>query len=281
MSRASAFEASVGRVSMRILLTGVAIALATLSSCATSPLGRSQLRLFPEEQLAQMGSAAFENVDKETPRVDDPKLTAYVTCVADSVLAAVPGVSGQDWEVAVFDSEQQNAFALPGGKIGVYSGMTQLAKSPDQLASVIGHEVAHVVAEHSNERVSTSFATDTGLQLVSVLAAGGGSGESQTLMGLLGLGAQVGVLLPFSRTQEEEADLLGLDYMAAAGFDPKASVELWRNMEAAAKSDAPPEILSTHPATGTRIEALQARMPSALDTYRKAREQGRRPDCRR
>lgn len=268
-----------GRMMRRLALPFVMLAM--LAACATSPLGRSQLRLFPEEQLAQMGAAAFKSVDEETPRVDDPKLTAYVTCVANNILAAVPGVSRQDWEIAVFASEQQNAFALPGGKIGVYSGMTELAETPDQLAAVIGHEVAHVIAEHGNERVSTSFATDTGLQLASVLATGSSSAESQTLMGLLGLGAQVGVLLPFSRTQEEEADLLGLDYMAAAGFEPSASVDLWRNMEAAAKGDAPPEILSTHPATGTRIGALQERLPAATESYRKAQAQGRRPDCRR
>lgn len=255
--------------------------LAVLGSCATSPMGRTQLRLFPEEQLADMGEAAFKNIDETTPRIEDPKLTGYVTCVSNAILDAVPGVSHRDWEVAVFKSDEQNAFALPGGKIGVYSGMTELAESPDQLAAVIGHEVAHVIAEHGNERVSTSFATDTGLQLASVIATGSGSAQSQTLMGLLGLGAQVGVLLPFSRTQEEEADLLGLDYMSAAGFNPEASVDLWHNMEAASKDDAPPEILSTHPATGTRIQALQGRMPSAIDTYRKALAQGRKPDCHR
>lgn len=262
---------------MALLLAG----LITLSSCATSPLGRTQLRLFPEEQLAEMGAAAFKNIDETTPRIDDPKQAGYVTCVANAILDAVPGVSPRNWEVAVFKSDEQNAFALPGGKIGVYSGMTELAETPDQLAAVIGHEVAHVIAEHGNERVSTSFATDTGLQLASVIATGSGSGDSQTLMGLLGLGAQVGVLLPFSRTQEEEADLLGLDYMSAAGFDPHASVDLWRNMEKASKGDAPPEILSTHPATGTRIQALQARMPSATESYRTAVAQGRKPNCRR
>jgi predicted Zn-dependent protease len=269
------------RCHSRFYLAGAFAGALLIVACSTSPLGRSQLQLFPDDQLDQMGAAAFENIDESTPRVDDPQLTAYVTCVANNILAAVPGESASGWEVAVFRSDQQNAFALPGGKIGVYSGMADLAETPDQLAAVIGHEVAHVIAEHGNERVSTSFATETGLQLASVIASGTGSGDSQTLMGLLGLGAQVGVLLPFSRTQEEEADLLGLDYMAAAGFDPSASVALWRNMQAAAQQDAPPEILSTHPATGTRIEGLQARMPSAREIYSRAVAQGRKPDCRR
>jgi predicted Zn-dependent protease len=258
----------------------IAVILSCVAGCATSPLGRTQLQLFPEEQLEQMGAAAFDNIDEATPRIDDPRLTSYVTCVANHILAVLPGVSRQNWEVAVFESDQQNAFALPGGKIGVYSGMTKLAESQDQLAAVIGHEVAHVIADHGNERISTSFAADTGLQLVSVLAAGSSSGDSQTLMSLLGLGTQVGVLLPFSRTQEEEADLLGLDYMASAGFEPSASIALWRKMQEAAGGNAPPEIMSTHPATGTRIQALQKRMPAAQELYRNAIAKNRRPDCR-
>jgi predicted Zn-dependent protease len=252
-----------------------------LAACSTSPLGRSQLQLFPDEQLEQMGVAAFENIDATTPRVEDPGLNDYVDCVASSILAVVPGVAERNWEVAVFQSDEENAFALPGGKIGVFSGMLGVAETPDQLAAVIGHEIAHVIAEHSNERVSTSFAADTGVQLAAVLASGRTSADSQTLMSLLGLGTQVGILLPFSRTQEEEADLLGLDYMAAAGFKPSASVELWRNMQAAAQGDAPPELLSTHPATESRIETLEARLPAANETYQQATADGRRPDCRR
>jgi predicted Zn-dependent protease len=259
-----------------VLLT----ALTALAACATSPLGRSQLQLFPDEELAKMGAAAFANIDEETPRVNDPEMTAYVTCVADNILAAIPDVSPREWDVAVFKSDERNAFALPGGKIGVYSGMTTLAESPDQLAAVIGHEVAHVIARHGNERISTSFAADTGLQVVSVAAGGTSSGQSQTLMSLLGLGTQVGLLLPFSRTQEEEADLIGLDYMADAGFDPSASIDLWQNMQAAEKGNAPPEILSTHPATGTRIDEIRKRLPETMKRYEQARARGKRPDCR-
>ncbi len=172
---------------MRLLLWP-ALASVLLAACATSPLGRSQLRLFPDEQLEQMGTAAFENIDAETPRTDDARLTKYVTCVANNILMAVPGGSPQNWEVAVFESGDENAFALPGRKIGVYSGMMQVAETQDQLAAVIGHEVAHVIAEHGNERVSTSFAADTGVQLAAVLATGSTSGDSQTLMSLARIG---------------------------------------------------------------------------------------------
>jgi predicted Zn-dependent protease len=271
--------AAPGRRAIQMLLCTQA--LLALAACSTSPLGRSQLQLFPDEQLEQMGVAAFENIDETTPRADDAALNDYVNCVAGSILSVVPGVAERNWEVAVFQSDDENAFALPGGKIGVFSGMLSVAETPDQLAAVIGHEIAHVIAEHSNERVSTSFAADTGVQLAAVLASGRTSADSQTLMSLLGLGTQVGILLPFSRTQEEEADLLGLDYMAAAGFKPSASVELWRNMQAASQGNAPPELLSTHPATESRIETLEDRLPTANETYQRAIADGRRPDCRR
>jgi predicted Zn-dependent protease len=191
----------------------------------------------------------------------------------------LPGESAANWEVRVFASDDLNAFALPGRKIGVYTGLLKAAQNQNQLATVIGHEVAHVLAKHGNERMSTNFAAETGLQLVSVLAGDPGSAQSQTVMALLGLGTQVGVLLPFSRAQEEEADILGLDLMAEAGFDPSASVELWQNM-AAMSEGQPPEFLSTHPGTQSRIQALSNRMPRAINLQQEARARGRNPDCR-
>lgn len=144
--------------------------------------------------------------------------------------------------------------------------------------SGIAHEVSHVIAQHSNERISTQYATSTGLELVAAVA-GQETAVKQTLFGLLGVGAQVGVLLPFSRSQETEADLLGLELMARAGFDPRESVALWRNMSASA-GDAPPEFLSTHPSSETRIRTLQENMSGALDLADDARAEGLRPDCR-
>ena len=128
----------------------------------------------------------------------------------------MPGENPAAWEITVFADDQANAFALPGGKIGVYTGLLDVAENQHQLAAVVAHEVAHVTSRHSNERVSTNFVTQTGLQLAQV-AAGGNSPERQQLFGLLGMGAQVGVVLPFGRAQESEADLVGLDYMANAG----------------------------------------------------------------
>ena len=187
-------------------------------------------------------------------------------------------MAGTRWEVTVFEEESPNAFALPGGKIGVHTGLFTVAENQDQLATVMGHEVAHVLAQHGNERVSTAYATQSGLALVSAMGDPNSATQRQ-LMGALGVGAQVGVLLPFSRTQESEADQIGLELMARAGFDPRESTALWRNM-AAAGGGAPPEFLSTHPAHGTRIQALEAWTPGALRLMEQAHAAGRRPSCR-
>lgn len=251
--------------------------VAALAACTTSPLGRSQLQLFSDTEVAQMGLAAYSDIQKKQPRDDSPSANAYVRCVASAITAALPD-AGQAWEVTLFRDDSANAFALPGGKIGVNSGLLKVATNQNQLAAVIGHEVAHVLARHSGERLSNQAAVDTGLQAAQAIS-GSMSPAKQQLMGLLGVGAQVGVLLPFSRTQESEADLLGLDLMARAGFDPQQSIALWQNMERI-NSGGPPAFLSTHPSPGGRIEALQNRLPQAQELYRQARAQGRKPACR-
>lgn len=251
--------------------------LAAIGSCATSPTGRSQLILFPESEMDEMGVSAFKEMQQQTPPSTDAKLNNYVQCVSDHIVRAMPGGNPSAWETRVFDDDQVNAFALPGSKIGVYKGLLNVAENQDQLATVIGHEVAHVVAKHSNERVSTNYAVGTGMQVVQI-AAGARSPAQQQLYGLLGLGVQVGVLMPFSRRQEAEADVVGLDLMADAGFDPRESVKLWRNMSEAGESK-PPEFLSTHPSDQRRITELNARMAAAMQRSLTARSSGRAPDC--
>ena len=251
--------------------------LVAIGSCATSPTGRSQLILFPDSQMDEMGVAAFKEMKQQTPPSTDAKLNSYVQCVSDHIVRAMPGGNPTAWEVRVFDDDQVNAFALPGSKIGVYKGLLDVAENQNQLATVIGHEVAHVVAQHSNERVSTNYAVGTGMQVVQI-AAGAQSPAQQQLYGLLGLGVQVGVLMPFSRRQEAEADVVGLDLMADAGFDPRESVKLWQNMSAAGGSK-PPEFLSTHPSDKRRITELNARIAAAMQRSLRARSSGRVPDC--
>ncbi len=256
-------------------LVSIFFLLLSIGSCATSPTGRSQLHLISAEQMDKMGIAAFEDLKKKTPQSKRKKTNQYVRCIASAVTREVK--LNTQWEVTVFQDKAVNAFALPGGKIGVYTGLLKVTRNQHQLATVIAHEVAHVIAEHANARVSASYATGASLKLVEVIAGAKTPGKER-LVGLLGVGAQYGVLMPYGRGQESEADILGLDYMAMAGFDPRESVLLWRNMS---KKDGaqPPEFLSTHPANQSRINDLNTRMPHALTIYKKARESGKNPNC--
>lgn len=248
-----------------------------LMSCATSPLGRSQLMLMPDSQLDEMGIQAFDNLKQETAIETNSRLNNYISCIAKSIIQ-VSGSPITNWEVAVFRDKAANAFALPGGKVGVYTGMLEVAKNQNQLATVIGHEIAHVTSHHGNERVSQEFAIQQGMGLIQAI----GNPQTQmgqTLMGLLGVGLQVGVLLPYSRVQESEADLVGLTLIAQAGFDPKESVALWQNMSNVRNQGETVDFLSTHPSNATRIKDLSNAMASALTVQRQAQATGKRPQC--
>ncbi len=254
------------------------ILLVILSSCATSPTGRSQLMLMPSGQMNAMGVQAFDNLKKKTPIEKDNKINSYVKCVANAIVEVIKTESPiKKWEVVVFKDKTANAFALPGGKIGVHTGLLKVAKNQAQLAAVIGHEVGHVLANHGNERVSQQFAVQQGMSLVQALADTQ-SPTGQMLMQVLGLGAQYGVILPFSRTHESEADLMGLNFMAKAGFNPEESVILWKNMSSSG-GQQPPEFLSTHPAHETRIANLNKAMPEAMRLYKQAQANGKKPNC--
>ncbi|MGF1753616.1 M48 family metallopeptidase [Vibrio makurazakiensis] len=250
------------------------LVVAGLTACSASPTGRNQLLLFSDQDMNQLGATSFEQMKKEQPISKDAKTNAYVQCVSNSITQYIPKQKGfNNWEVVVFDSDQVNAFALPGGKIGVYTGLLKVAVNQDQLATVIGHEIAHVLADHSNERLSQSQLANTGLQLTNI--AVGASQYSQyqgVTMAALGLGVQYGVILPYGRTQESEADIVGLEYMAKAGFNPNQSVDLWQNMAKASGGSAPPELLSTHPSHNTRIKDLQATIKT-LPNYGTTRPQ--------
>ena len=238
-----------------------------IAACATSPTGRRQLELMPESQMRQMGQQAFAQMKNEQPVSDDPGMNRYVDCIASEVLAAAQDdlqVPADAWQVEVFASDQINAFALPGGRVGVYRGMVEFTEDASQLAAVVAHEVAHVVADHGNARVSEQMAIQGIVGLTSVLTEQ--SPERDALLAALGVGGQVGVLLPHSRAQESEADIVGLRYMADAGFEPRAAVQLWERM-AERGGERPPVLLSTHPNPESRAKELAKRIKENPERY--------------
>jgi len=247
-------------------------------ACTTSPLGRSQLKVMPRHEVDEAGAMAFSEILRKKPGYRDADVNAYVLCVTRDLTAQLSGPAARlQWQVVVFDDLSPNAFALPGGKIGVNRGMLRVARTQDELAAVVGHEIAHVQAEHANERMSAGYATSGAISLGAAAASGMNPVYGQAV-NLLGTGAQVGVLLPYGRAHEREADLMGLDLMARAGFDPDASIELWQDMAELAERK-PPEFLSTHPSEETRMDDLRERLPRARAIYKNARARGRHPDC--
>ncbi len=252
--------------------------LVTIAACGVSPMGRRQLLLLPDDDLDRQGLEAYAQYKRDVPATPSEGDRDYVACVTQSLAEEVEsGHAPATWEFTVFEDPTPNAFALPGGKIGVHSGLLDVAETDAQLAAVLGHEMAHVLAQHSNERISASQVADLALLIADATT----DMDPQILAGL-GLGAHYGLILPYSRAHESEADLIGLDLMARAGFDPREAVLLWRNMEKnASEEGAGPEFLSTHPTYRTRTQDLDRRMPRALHLYHEARARGRTPWCRR
>lgn len=264
-------------MSRRQLFVIFSLILLTIS-CAKSPTGRNQFKFYGADQMDEMGRQAFDGIKEEGKVLTRSRQSTYVNCVAKHVAAQVPkSVFADEWEVVVFDDDQINAFALPGGKIGVYTGLLKVAETQDQLAAVIGHEVGHVIAEHGNERMSSGTLINLGMQVTSQILDTQQVSSNKEIMSAIGVGLQVGVQLPFSRAHESEADLIGLDLMAKAGFNPEESVTLWQNMEKASGGNRQLEFLSTHPAPSTRIDQLKKNMPPALKHYQAAQK---RPRCK-
>tara|TARA_R110001592_G_scaffold206408_3_gene457137 strand:- start:2162 stop:3013 length:852 start_codon:yes stop_codon:yes gene_type:complete len=250
-----------------------------LTACSTSSTGRNQVSLYSDDELNNMGVTSFENMKKEIPISKDKATNDFVLCVADAITVNVPKSAHQgNWEVVVFDSEQVNAFALPGGKIGVYTGILNVTENQDQLAAIIGHEVGHVLERHSNERLSANKLSNVGLA-VAAAAIGASEVDNKGLwVAGLGIGVQYGVIMPYSRTHESEADIVGQDLMARSGFEPQASVQLWQNMSKLSK-EAPPEFMSTHPSNETRIKQLNNHLAISQPYYLAEKSGGNLPKC--
>lgn len=251
----------------------------TVVACSSSPTGRATINFMSGEQLNEMGRASYTQMKEEGNVTEAPELNAYVQCITDNLVAVLPDEYREyDWEIAVFEEEAVNAFALPGGYMGVYTGMIRLAENQHQLAAVMGHEIGHVMAEHGGERMSGNILVSAGLFAADLFLSDRPSDQRNLIMAGLGVGAQVGVMLPFSRKHESEADEIGLQLMAEAGFEPQQSVRLWQLMSEASQGGGP-EILSTHPAPQSRVEDLGAQVPSVMPYYQERARQGSLPSC--
>jgi len=251
----------------------LATAVATLTACTTAPeTGRSQLILIDSAQEAKIGFQALQEIKRKKPIVTSGSQAKQLQRVGKRI-AAVAKVPYAQWEFMLFkDPDSANAFALPGGKVGVYTGILPVTKNEAGLATVIAHEIAHVTARHGVERMSQSMLIDVG-GLVLSSALGQNSATHDMVMQAYSLGTTVSIALPYSRTQESEADHVGLLYMARAGYDPQQAVAFWQRFAeyGRKRGSKPLEFLSTYPLDKTRIAALKRLMPEALQEYNRAK----------
>ena len=260
----------MGRSRWHPVLAVALLAGGIVTACETVPYtGRSQLQFMSPEQESQLGAQTFQQTLAKAKLSSDAGASEMVTRVG-SRIAAVTGHPEYKWEYRLIqDDKQANAFALPGGKVAVYTGILPITRDENGLAAVLGHEIGHVVARHGGERISQQMLVNVGLETTMAALSRGNPATVQSVASLLGAGATVGVLLPWSRAQESEADHLGLILMAKAGYDPHAARDLWVRMAAASQGlGKPPELRSTHPSEPTRIRQIEVWMPEAMQAYR-------------
>ncbi|MGV3538212.1 MAG: M48 family metallopeptidase [Rufibacter sp.] len=249
--------------------------LFSLMACSTVPItGRRQVSLVSDQEVIAMSFQAYSDLMKQSKLSSNASQTAMVKRVGQKIQRAVEqfmqqnGASSQlegyQWEFNLIDDpQQQNAFAMAGGKTAVYTGLLPITQDENGLAVVMGHEIAHAIAKHSNERISQQMAAEG---IGATLGTLGGGASAQIVNAAYGIGAQ-GALLKWGRTQESEADRLGLIFMAMAGYNPKTAVTFWQRMAAASGGSSTPEILSTHPSNETRIADIQKHLPEAMKYY--------------
>jgi predicted Zn-dependent protease len=277
--RPGSVEAMVsGQRLRRLLLTLLVAALVVgfVAACTTVPgTGRNQLLLVSTSEEAQMGLQAFQQIKRKTPEVRSGRDAAMLQRVGQRISRVAP-LPNARWEFVLFKSKDPNAFALPGGKVGVYTGILPITKNEAGMATVIGHEIAHAVARHGAERVSHNMLVQLGGIGLSAALGSESVATREMVLQAYGVGSQLGVMLPYSRTQELEADDLGLLYMARAGYDPREAIAFWKRFAAynARRGGSPPEFLSTHPLDQRRIAQLERMMPRALAEYDRVRGRG-------
>ncbi|WP_323756074.1 M48 family metallopeptidase [Roseivirga sp.] len=263
----------------KIIALGFIVAL--VIGCTTVPItGRRQLTgVVSSEEVIAMSADAYKQVIDSVKLSDNQEQVAMIKRVGNRIQKAVEQymnnngyeglLDGFDWEFNLIESEQVNAWAMPGGKVAFYTGIIPICKDDLGVAVVMGHEVAHAVAKHGQERMNQSYAKQVGLSIGAVALGQDPTLAQQMVFQAVGIGTDIG-LLKFSRTHESEADELGLTFMAIAGYDPSEAPKFWERMSEGSSGQAPPEFLSTHPSHETRIERLNAALPKAMEYYNKS-----------
>lgn len=254
--------------------TSLVLGAVLLSSCSVVPVtGRRQLSLVPDSEIMQSSLAQYRSFVNKAPHSKDMRCNAMVDRVGKRVAAATDAflrktgraqmANQMQWEFNTIESNQENAFCMPGGKIVVYTGLLKLVGSDDELACVIGHEVSHAVAKHSNERLSQELLRQMGGQVLGAAVASKGALLQQVIGQAYGLGTQLFVALPYGRKQEYEADKMGLVFMTMAGYNPNCAINFWKKMSSKSGGNQN-EFLSTHPSDSNRISELEKFMPEAI-----------------
>ncbi|MEO8146962.1 MAG: M48 family metallopeptidase [Bacteroidia bacterium] len=256
----------------------IAVATFIFNACSKVPItGRKQLHLLPESEMVSMGFASYGAFLKENPpapatdpnaelvkRVGNKLSQSVIKFLAQQKLSS--RISGYKWEFNLVNSPEANAWCMPGGKVVVYSGLLPITKDENSLAFVMGHEIAHAVAQHGNERMSQQMSVQAGGMALDMYMSQKPAETRLLYNTAYGIGSQVGVMLPFSRLHEGEADKLGMVFMALAGYDPRPTPDIWKRM-AAAGGAKPPEILSTHPSDANRAAEMRKYMSQAMKYY--------------
>jgi len=266
-----------------LLLTLLSLTLSLMISCSRVPLtGRRQVKLLPETELVQMSLAAYNDFLQENQVVEKGTDAEMVDRVGRKLAQSVTDILRQEgmeerlatlkWEFNLVQDDLANAWAMPGGKVVIYTGILPITKTETGLAVVMGHELAHAIAQHGNERMSQGLLAEAGMVAVDIGTYNKSEEMRQSLFLALGLGSQLGVILPFSRKHESEADEMGLIFMAHAGYDPSEAVQFWTRMNAGAGASTMPEFLSTHPSHESRIEDIRTKyLPVAMTYYQSAK----------
>jgi predicted Zn-dependent protease len=264
----------------RIHVVTVSFSALLLLQCATVPLtGRKQFTMIPSSQVLSLSNDSYNQVLKENKLSTNTKYLNMVTQVGHNITGAVEKyfaahnqsslLNGYEWKYNVLVSSEMNTWCMPGGKIAFYEGIMPVCADADGVAVVMSHEIAHAIANHGNERMSQELAVQLSGMALDVALAQKPEATRQIAMSAFGVGSQVGVLLPYSRKHESEADELGLYFMAMAGYNPTKAIDFWQRMMAQ-NTGTPPEFLSTHPSDQTRINQLKGKMNKALEFYNKS-----------